>query len=107
MKLDRKILGKRIREERLRLKLTQEQLSEKIDVTASYLGSVERGEKSMTLEKLIDLINVFGVSMDYILSDFMCHDSGKTEDLTSVVDSLTPRQQKLALEIVKLIRDSF
>ena len=107
MKLDRKILGKRIREERLRLKLTQEQLSEKIDVTASYLGAVERGEKSMTLEELIYLINVFGVSMDYILSDFTYHDSGKTEVLTSVVDSLTPRQQKLALEIVKLIRDSF
>ncbi len=102
--MDRKILGKRIREERLRLKLTQEQLSERIDVTASYLGAVERGEKSMTLEKLIDLINVFGVSMDYILSDYI---KSKNEDeLLELIKTMTEQQRRLTIEIAKLIKNN-
>lgn len=106
--MDRKILGKRIREERLRLKLTQEQLSEKIDVTASYLGAVERGEKSMTIEKLIDLINVFDVSMDYILSDFI-HPKidKKDEDISGMINNMNDRQRRLTLEIAKLIKQNY
>ena len=104
--MDRKILGKRIREERQRLKLTQEQLSEKIDVTASYLGAVERGEKSMTLEKLIDLIKVFEVSMDYILSDFIQpKDDNNGDDILSLINNMNEQQRQLTLDIAQLIKE--
>lgn len=106
--MDRKILGQRIREERLRLKLTQEQLSERIDVTASYLGAVERGEKSMTLEKLIDLINVFDVSMDYILSDFIQpRVNENNNDISDLINNMNDHQRKLTIEIVKLIQKNY
>ena len=106
--MDRKILGQRIREERLRLKLTQEQLSERIDVTASYLGAVERGEKSMTLEKLIDLINVFDVSMDYILSDFIQpRVNENNNDISDLINNMNDHQRKLTIEIAKLIQKNY
>ena len=35
-------LGKRIKEERLRLNLTQEKLSEKVGISTAYLGQIER-----------------------------------------------------------------
>lgn len=41
--MDYKKLGKRIREERLRLNLTQEHLSEEIGISTAYLGQIERG----------------------------------------------------------------
>lgn len=41
--MDRKLLGKRIREERMRIGLTQEQIAEYIDVSTTYIGLVERG----------------------------------------------------------------
>ena len=41
--MDRKILGKRIREERMRIGLTQEQIAEYIDVSTTYIGFIERG----------------------------------------------------------------
>ena len=43
-------LGKRIKEERLRLNLTQEKLSEKVGISTAYLGQIERGERCITLE---------------------------------------------------------
>ena len=105
--MDRKILGKRIRDERLRLNMTQEQLSEKINVTASYLGAVERGEKSMTLEKLIDLINVFDVSMDYMLSDFISVKKEDTDNyIWDLLNNMNTKQRRLTTEIAKLIKQS-
>ena len=42
--MDYNRLGKRIKEERLRLNLTQEKLSEKVGISTAYLGQIERGE---------------------------------------------------------------
>ena len=35
--MDRKLLGRRIREERIRIGLTQEQIAEKINVSTTYV----------------------------------------------------------------------
>ena len=88
--------------------MTQEQLSEKINVTASYLGAVERGEKSMTLEKLVDLINVFDVSMDYILSDFISANKENTDnDIGELLNNMNNHQRRLTMEIAKLIKQNY
>lgn len=49
--------------------MTQEQLAEAAGVSTTYIGFVEHGSRSVTLEKLIDLANIFHVSIDYLLSD--------------------------------------
>ena len=54
-------LGKRIKEERLRLNLTQEKLSEKVGISTAYLGQIERGERCITLDKLIPLAQSTGL----------------------------------------------
>lgn len=67
--MDRKALGKRIRTERSNRKLTQEQLAEAAGVSTTYIGCVERGERSVTLEKLIDIANILHVTLDYLTMD--------------------------------------
>lgn len=64
-------LGKRIKEERLRLNLTQEKLSEKVGISTAYLGQIERGERCITLDKLIPLANYLGVTVDFLLTDYI------------------------------------
>jgi len=39
-------LGKRIREERKKIGLTQSKLAEDIDISDAYMGQIERGERS-------------------------------------------------------------
>ena len=69
--MDYKKLGERIREERLRLNLTQEHLSEEIGISTAYLGQIERGERNITLDKLITLTNRLGVTVDFLLNDYV------------------------------------
>ena len=42
--MEQKTLGRRIREERLKLNLTQEKLAEDVDLSMAYIGQIERGE---------------------------------------------------------------
>ena len=49
--------------------LTQEQLAEKLDISIKHCSSVERGLSCLSLEKLIEVSNLFDVSLDYLLKD--------------------------------------
>lgn len=97
-------LGKRIREERKKSNLTQEQLAELINVSATYVGLIERGERSLTLDKLINIANVLGISVDYLLSDSItADDSAREKLLLQLFSSANSNQKNLILEMTKLI----
>lgn len=60
-------IGKRIRGVRKAQKLTQEQASERCDITSSYYGNIERGNKKMSIETLAKISIGLGVSTDELL----------------------------------------
>ena len=55
---DKRVLdvGRRIRQHRHSLELSQEELAAEADLDRSYIGQVERGEKNITL------VNVFRIA---------------------------------------------
>ncbi|MCL1788046.1 MAG: helix-turn-helix domain-containing protein, partial [Defluviitaleaceae bacterium] len=65
------VLGMRIREERRKQNLTQEQLADKVCVTYSYIGQVERGQRGISLETLINVSNCLGVTVDSLLTSYI------------------------------------
>lgn len=56
--------GKNLRALRLSRKLSQEKLSELINVDRTYIGLVERGEKSISLVYLVKLMAALDVSAE-------------------------------------------
>lgn len=54
-------LGRRIRVLRLELGLTQGQLGTNCDLDRTYVGSVERGERNVSLKNIIRLAEALGV----------------------------------------------
>ena len=44
--------GRRVREERTKLNLSQEQLASRAKVHRTYIGMIERAEKNITLENI-------------------------------------------------------
>lgn len=61
-------IGKRIVEQRKRLKYSQEELSEKADVSPQLLSTAERGTKALRPENLLKISKALGVSTDYLLT---------------------------------------
>lgn len=102
--MNQNALGRRIREECQKLHLTQEQLAEKLNVSTTYIGFIERGERSITLGKLTLLANILGVSVDYLLSDTITPSPSSNEKLwLELLSSATEEQQKLIIDMAKLI----
>ncbi len=106
--MDYKRLGKRIREERLRLNLTQAQLAEDIDISDTYMGAIERGERSLTLDTLIRLVNRLGVTVDYMLSDAVSDsDSNIMEQFKQIVDGQPLERKQMAIGVLRTIFSYF
>lgn len=103
--MDYTLLGKRIREERLRLNLTQEKLSEDISISTAYLGQIERGERSVTLDKLIPLAKRLGVTIDFLLSDYIAsaNDDVNLNRLRQLFQDKTVTEKEMAVNMVKLL----
>lgn len=102
--MDYKRLGQRIREERLRLHLTQAQLAEDADISDTYMGAIERGERSLTLDTLVRLVNRLGVTVDYLLVDSVADtDSNILDQFKQITDGQPMERKQLAINVLRTI----
>ncbi|MBI4225747.1 helix-turn-helix transcriptional regulator [Candidatus Roizmanbacteria bacterium] len=53
--------GNRVREERQRQHLSQEELAERAGLHRTYIGMIERAEKNITLENIEKIANALGI----------------------------------------------
>jgi len=49
-------------------KLTIEKLAERVEVSSSFIGLIEKGESGISLENLYKLAQVYNCSLDYLVS---------------------------------------
>lgn len=102
--MDYKKLGARIREERLRLNLTQAQLAEAVDISDTYMGAIERGERSLTLDTLVRLVNRLGVTVDYMLAESVTDsDSNIMEQFKQIIDGQPMERRQLAINMLRTL----
>ncbi len=65
----RKALGKAIRKHRLALRMTQEQLAEKADLHWTYVSSVERGQRNVTITNVVRIAAALGMRVRDLVAD--------------------------------------
>lgn len=96
--MDRLTMGDRIRESRKKLLMTQEQLSEKLDVSPIYVSEIERGLKMPSMHLFIKLVEILDVSADYLLRDTVStRNLYGDKQIGKKLERLTPKQ-RVALE---------
>lgn len=81
MKLD--FIGKNIRKYRMLKGLRQEDVAERANLSVNYVGMIERGEKTPSLETFINIVNAIGISADMILCDVLNNGYAVKESLLS------------------------
>jgi transcriptional regulator with XRE-family HTH domain len=64
-------LGERLRRRRQELNLTQEDLGHRCDLHRTFIGSVERGERNISILNLRQIAKILRVSLAKLLADLM------------------------------------
>ena len=101
MELIEVLIGKRIKEQRKKNKLTQEQLSEKLGISKNHLSAIERGVYRVQIETLVMIINCLGCTADDLFCDVI--DKGyiiKSSRLSEKIEKLSPEEQNRILAVV-------
>ena len=57
--------GKKVREERIRLGWSQEELASRASVHRTYSGMIERAEKNITLENIEKIVKALGMKISH------------------------------------------
>ena len=100
--INKKALGRKIKEARNTLALTQAELAEQIGVSQNFLGDIERGIKLPGLPKLILICNILKISLDYLFAESL--DNVLNEDSEVY---FTDKQMTIIKNMVKTITNNF
>ena len=102
-----KELGKRIRAERRRQDLTQEKLAEIADISDSFMGHIERGGRTLSIETLAKLANALNLSIEYIIcGEFNYQPTMLPSEIHDALNKMRGSQRKVFLAMMKTLADN-
>lgn len=61
-------MGLRLRQERMRLNYTQEQMAEVLSMSTAYYGKIERGVHGLSLQKLLLINQKLNIDITYLIT---------------------------------------
>ena len=94
-------IGKRIRKYREAKGWRQEDFAERIGLSVTYTGMIERGEKVPKLETFITIANVLEVSADLLLADVLSTGYNvKSSEMTEEISSLSPSERDRIYSVI-------
>ncbi|CCW08033.1 MULTISPECIES: helix-turn-helix domain-containing protein [Bacillus] len=108
-------IGKRVKEIRAELKMSQSQFAESIGVSKSLISLIELGRKNPSVETIDKIAKKGNVSIDYIMGRIDNRSSSKNEtskvkiELNTAVDrieKLTEDQQRFIIKMLNGMVDN-
>ena len=95
-------IGSRIKITRKAKHLSQDLLSERAQITPSYLWEIENGRVNMSIDVFIKLSNALEVSPNQLLGiDTPAEYEPLLEEITGIFSDCTPSEIELMLNIMK------
>ncbi len=91
-------MGQRMMERRKQLRLTQEEVAERADLTEQTISTAETGRKALRPENIIKICNALDVSPDYLLLGNITDTD--VSILSKKVSQLTPDQYRHLEDII-------
>ena len=104
---DRLAVGDRIRNKRIQLGLSQNELSEKIDRATKYCSDIERGTCGMSVETMLALSECLDMNLDYMMfgeasEEEMARQERDELAILHILSRCTERQREYAIRLLKL-----
>jgi len=100
-------IGARLKQARLKKKMSQPQLAEAANMSTSFLSNIETGRQTMNIKTLSALLDVLNVSADWLLGNST--DSAIHAAATEIEEELsdcTPKERDAILRQVRLTKET-
>lgn len=95
-------VGNKIRERRNFLKVTQENLANDINVSASFISDIENGRRKMSLETMIKISIALKTSLDYFVldnvKDIKTKNNIKFDELKNILETVDEKKEFIFLD---------
>ncbi len=102
--VDYRVIGTRIKLKRKAAHLTQEEFSEKIDVTVGYVSQIERGITKINLDKLAEISGVLNCDISYFVTGASAdYNNYMQSELIEGFLKLTNKQKNYIIEFINVM----
>lgn len=101
-------IGNRIRNYRIKKKMTQEKLAEYSDLSINFISKLERGQKkNISINKLLNICNALDITVSELLDDDLNISglSKSTQELIKLLRTLDSNQaDEIATNLIPLVK---
>ena len=105
MKLDKEIIGKKIRQIRIEKGLSQEQLSEKIDISPRHMCTIENGNSFPSIETFVNISEILDIDINKFFNlDHAEKNNNLRNEICDLVKISSIPQLRLIKDIVMAVQ---
>ena len=99
-----KILGEIFKEYRVKNKLTQEKIAEKLGISVKYISRIENGTGGVKVETLVNYINILCIPPNVLFDSLITNEILKLRsELSRKADNLSDDKIRMLLSIIDLL----
>ena len=103
-----KILGEIFKEYRLKSKLTQEKIAEKLGISVKYISRIENGTGGVKVETLVNYMNILGISPNVIFEKLIVNESLKSQiELSKKASELSNEKIDFIVSVMDLLKNIY
>ena len=107
MVIDYDAIGLRIKFARLKAKITQEVLAEKVEMTPAHISNIETGTTRVSLTTMVCLANALSVTMDDLLCDNLVKARVQFErDIAEILADCDPWEIRIVKDMIGTLKAS-
>ncbi len=101
-----KILGEIFKEYRIKNKLTQEKIAEKLGISVKYISRIENGTGGVKVETLVNYMNILGISPNVIFEKLITNENLKAQmKLSKKASGLTNEKINFIISVIDLLEN--
>lgn len=99
-----KLIGSRIKEKRIQLHITQQQMADDLSISKFYISKIEHGKVKATLETLAEISNYLEIDLSFLITGTSPLNANYgTDDLYTLFNQADSKQKEKILAIIKTI----
>jgi len=104
--IDFEVIGKRIKDRRIEIGLTQEKMAEQLDISVSLISRIERAVVKLSLETLGKIATLLKVTPSFLIDGTTTNSNQYLRgEFSEMISGFNANKMKFTLAMTELIKD--